>query len=176
MLRDEIRLAGAGGQGIVTAGRILAEAAILSGKSATQSQLYGPQSRGGASRTDVVIAEGDIGFPLADDPGFLVILSEEAYARYRHEAGENCVLVIDSHCPNESPNGRTRVYPLADTARALSGGQLVTGVIALGVLQASASLVDLEALLRAVEAKVPPRHKALNFKALEAGVAMVGEA
>jgi len=75
MGRDEIRIAGAGGQGVVTAGRILAEAAILSGREATHSQVYGPQSRGGASRSDVVISSEAIGFPLADSIDLLVVLS-----------------------------------------------------------------------------------------------------
>jgi len=173
MSRSEIRIAGAGGQGVVTAGRILAEAAILSGSNATHAQVYGPQSRGGASRSDVVIAGGDIGFPLADDIDLLVILSAEAYARYQPELREGGRLIVDSRCAPESLNGDARRFPVVDTARAVSGGQLVTGVVALGVLQASTGIVDAESLRRAVAARVPARHRDMNLEALRCGMGLV---
>ncbi|MDH3499944.1 MAG: 2-oxoacid:acceptor oxidoreductase family protein, partial [Acidimicrobiia bacterium] len=142
MSRSEIRIAGAGGQGVVTAGRILAEAAMLSGSNATQAQVYGPQSRGGASRSDVVIDTREIGFPLADDIDILVALSSEAWSRYHPELRESGRSIVDSRCAPAEANGTVRRYPVVDTARALSGSQLVTGVVALGVLQASTGLVD----------------------------------
>ncbi len=172
MSRSEIRIAGAGGQGVVTAGRILAEAAILSGNSATHTQVYGPQSRGGASRSDVVIATGEIGFPLADDIDVLLVLSGEAYSRYQPELGEHGRLIVDSRC---APlNGDADTFPVVDTARAVSGSQLVTGVVALGVLQALTGIVDGEALRRAVAARVPARHVEMNLEALDAGTHLVG--
>lgn len=173
MSRSEIRIAGAGGQGVVTAGRILAEAAILSGSNATHTQVYGPQSRGGASRSDVVIATEEIGFPLADDIDLLVALSGEAYSRYQPELGERGRLVVDSRCAPIFLNGNSSRFPVVDTARAVSGGQLVTGVVALGVLQALAGVVDGEALRRAVAARVPARHREMNLEALRAGMQLV---
>ncbi|GBD84986.1 2-oxoglutarate ferredoxin oxidoreductase subunit gamma [bacterium BMS3Abin02] len=172
MSRSEIRIAGAGGQGVVTAGRILAEAAILSGSNATHSQVYGPQSRGGASRSDVVIATGEIGFPLADDIDVLVVLSAEAYARYQPELGEHGRLVVDGRCAPDSVD--VDRFPVVDTARAISGGQLVTGVVALGLLQALTGVVDTDALRRAVAARVPTLHRKMNLDALSAGMALVG--
>ena len=173
MIRSEIRIAGAGGQGVVTAGRILAEAAILSGSNATQTQAYGPQSRGGASRSDVVIATGQIGFPLADDIDLLVVLSSEAYLRYRPELGEHGRLIVDSRCAPLPPDGDGSRFPVVDTARAVSGGQLVTGVVALGVLQAFSGVVDEGALRRVVAARIPARHREMNLEALSAGMQMV---
>ncbi len=174
MSRREIRIAGAGGQGVVTAGRILAEAAILSGSNATHNQVYGPQSRGGASRSDVVIASTEIGFPLADDIDLLVALSNEAYSRYQPELGKQGRLIVDNRCAPVSPNGTIDRFPVVDTARAISGGQLVTGVVALGVLQAYAGLVDAEALHVAVAARVPSKHREMNLNALRAGAGLVG--
>ena len=181
MTRSEIRIAGAGGQGVVTAGRILAQAAILCGRDSTHSQVYGPQARGGASRSDVVIDTDAIGFPLADNIDLLVILSSEAYLRYRPELGEHGRLIVDGDCARECLNGDrhdtdTNLYPVVEQARSLSGGQLVAGVIALGVLQVFAEVVDTEALREAVASGVPPRHKELNLKALEAGMQLVGGA
>ncbi len=171
-MRSEIRIAGAGGQGVVTAGRILAEAAILSGRNAAQAQVFGPQSRGGASRSDVVIATGEIGYPLADAIDLLVALSQEAYDRYRPELGEHGRLIVDSRCANT--DGDSSRYPVVDTARAVSGGHLVTGVVALGMVQALTGIVDGEALERAVAARVPSRHRNTNLAALSAGRQLVG--
>lgn len=169
MTRNEIRIAGAGGQGIVTAGRILAEAAILSGTSATQNQVYGPQSRGGASRSDVVIAAGEIGFPLAESIDVLLALSSEAYARYQPEVGEGCRVIVDSRCAPPSANGGAGHFPVVDTARTVSGGEVVTGVVALGLLQALTRVVDADALRSALVARVPDRHREMNLGALSAG-------
>lgn len=170
MSRSEIRIAGAGGQGVVTAGRILAEAAILSGRQATHSQVYGPQSRGGASRSDVVIATDEIGFPLADNIDLLVVLSAEAYSRYQPELGDEGLLIVDSRCAPVAHNGAMSRFPVVDTARTISGGQLVTGVVALGVLQAETGVVAAEALRQAVAARVPARHLEMNLDALSAGM------
>ena len=174
MSRSEIRIAGAGGQGVVTAGRILAEAAILSGNEATHSQVYGPQSRGGASRSDVVIATERIGFPLADRIDLLVVLSAEAYARYQPELGADGTLIVDTRCAPESLNGHGARFPVVDTARAVSGGQLVTGVVALGVLQAHTGVVDADALQAAVAARVPAQHRNMNLDALAQGMRIAG--
>lgn len=174
MGRDEIRIAGAGGQGVVTAGRILAEAAILSGREATHSQVYGPQSRGGASRSDVVISSEAIGFPLADSIDLLVVLSAEAYAKYEPELGVEGMLIVDSRCAPGSLNGNAASFPVVDTARVVSGGQLVTGVVALGVLQAHTGVVDAVALEQAVAARVPVQHRKMNLDALAAGMRLAG--
>jgi 2-oxoglutarate ferredoxin oxidoreductase subunit gamma len=174
--RSEIRIAGAGGQGVVTAGRILAEAAILSGSNATHSQVYGPQSRGGASRSDVVIATGEIGFPLADAIDLLVVLSSEAYSRYQPRLGDHGCLIVDSRCAGATGDEEVARFPVVDTARAISGGRLVTGVVALGVIQRHVGVVDADALHRAVGARVPARHRAMNLRALGAGMQLVAEA
>lgn len=176
MNRSEIRIAGAGGQGVVTAGRILAEAAILSGCNATHNQVYGPQSRGGASRSDVVIAGDEIGFPLADDIDLLIALSGEAFDRYRPEVAAGGRVIVDSRCAPETSDEGTFDFAVVDTARAVSGGQLVTGVVALGVLQAYAGLVDADALGEAVAARVPAKHRDMNLKALRAGMDLVNGA
>jgi len=176
MSRKEIRIAGAGGQGVVTAGRILAEAAILSGNEATHSQVYGPQSRGGASRSDIVISTDAIGFPLADSIDLLVVLSAEAYAKYKPELGVDGSLIVDSRCAPDSLNGNATRFPVVDTARAVSGGQLVTGVVALGVLQAHTGVVDATALEQAVAARVPAQHRNMNLDALAAGMQLAGGA
>jgi 2-oxoglutarate ferredoxin oxidoreductase subunit gamma len=171
--RNEIRIAGTGGQGIVTAGRILAEAAVLSGSNATHSQVYGPQSRGGACRSDIVIANGDVGFPLADDIDFLVALTTKAYTRYRPELKAGGYLLVDSRCDPGLLNSSHLSFPIVDTARLVSANQVVIGVVSLGLIQAFTGVVDTEALSQAVAARVPPVHRLMNHEALIAGMGLV---
>ncbi len=173
MSREDIRIAGTGGQGVVTAGRILAEAAIGCGRRATHSQVYGPQSRGGASRSDVVIATDDIGFPLTDRLDLLIVLSPEAYRSYLPDLAEGGRLIVDTGCLPEGAGEQAEAYPVVDTAREISGGLLATGVVALGVIQAATGIVEAGALRETVAAKVPPRHRRMNLEALEAGMEMV---
>ncbi len=174
MGRSEIRIAGAGGQGVVTAGRILAEAAILCGRQATHSQVYGPQSRGGASRSDIVIATERIGFPLADHVDWLIVLSEEAYDKYVPELGSHSRMIIDSGCVPDSFEGTATSFPVVETARAISGGVLATGVVALGVIQRFTEVVEADAMHEAVSTRVPPKHRQMNLTALAAGMDLVG--
>ena len=166
--RTEVRLAGAGGQGVVTAGRILAETAIRCGRNASQSQVYGPQSRGGASRSDVVIAEDAIGFPLTDRLDVLVVLSPEAYEKYVPDLDEGALLVVDA---DARPDGSAvscsgHEFPIVDIAQRLVGSQVATGVVALGVLVGMTEMVDQDALMTTVASGVPPHRREANETAL----------
>ncbi|MEA3375983.1 MAG: 2-oxoacid:acceptor oxidoreductase family protein, partial [Chloroflexota bacterium] len=80
--RYEVRLAGTGGQGTILAGIILAEAAIREGKNVVQTQSYGPEARGGASRSEIVISEGEIDHPKVLEPNVTLCMSQEACDRY----------------------------------------------------------------------------------------------
>ncbi|MFQ5524089.1 MAG: 2-oxoacid:acceptor oxidoreductase family protein [Acidimicrobiia bacterium] len=166
----QIRIAGEGGQGLVTAGRILAEAAILAGYNATQNQVYGPQSRGGASRSDVIISSEEIGFPLTQELDFLLLLSSEAYRRYLPGAGPQCRIIADRGIETDNRPEDVTWMPLVDTARTHTGGQLAAGVVAIGVLQPLLGGIDADSLRRALMARIPERHRTANLEALEAGV------
>jgi 2-oxoglutarate ferredoxin oxidoreductase subunit gamma len=174
--RVEVRLAGSGGQGIGLAGLILAEAAILSGRNAAQSQAYGPESRGGASRSDVVIADGEIGFPKATRPDVLVALTREACERYRGEVRPGGLLLADRRAADAASGPlEVRVLPLEDAARRV-GDPVAANMVALGALAVLTGLVAPAALERAVVARVGPRHRDLDLRALAAGAALAREA
>ena len=85
-------------------------------------------------------------------------------------------MIVDSRCAPEVGDEGTFDFAVVDTARAVSGGQLVTGVVALGVLQAYAGLVDADALGEAVAARVPAKHRDMNLEALRAGMDLVNGA
>lgn len=165
-----IRIAGAGGQGVVLAGVMLAEAAVSAGLNATQSQAYGPQSRGGASRSDVIIAEGDIGFPRADALDVLVAMTEAARAAYQSELAPAGLLIVDDGA-TAPPTSRwvERHLPITATAEVV-GSRLAANVVALGALWQLTRLVPFAALEDAVGGHVPPALRPLNLAALAAGV------
>jgi 2-oxoglutarate ferredoxin oxidoreductase subunit gamma len=166
----DIRIAGAGGQGVALAGRILAEAAIMSGHQAAHSQAYGPLARGGASRSDVVIAAEGIGFPLAESLDMLVMLSDDAYRRYSADTAEHTVVIVDHEIRLPAGDCKCSLLPMTATAREAAKNPVVTGVVALGALQSHIGLVDPEALEQAVAARVPTAHRDANLRALAAGL------
>jgi 2-oxoglutarate ferredoxin oxidoreductase subunit gamma len=168
--RMDIRIAGAGGQGVALAGRILAEAAIMSGHQAAHSQVYGPLARGGASRSDVVVAAEAIGFPLAESLDMLVMLSDDAYKRYSADTAEHTVVIVDHEIRLLDGDCNCLPLPMTATARQTAQNAVVTGVVALGALQGHANLVDSEALERAVANRVPGAHRDANLQALAAGI------
>lgn len=171
--RLEVRLAGQGGQGIVLAGVILAEAAILAGKNATQSQAYGPESRGGSARADVVIADGEIGFPQAQELDVLLALTQEACDKYARDLRPTGLLVIDERSVPEPPAGEWRLcsLPIGETAERV-GSLMAANVVALGAVCELTGVVGADTMERAVAARVP-RQRELNLRALEAGRRLV---
>lgn len=168
--RVEVRLAGSGGQGVALAGVLLAEAAILSGRNAAHSQAYGPQSRGGASRSDVIVADGEIGFPQAQALDVLLALTAEACERYAPDLHGAGLLVADTDAEPAAPSGATQVWALPIVATAVrTGGAIATNMVALGALTALTGIVEADALERAVAARFPARSRETNLRALAAG-------
>jgi len=165
-----VRVAGSGGQGVGLAGVLLAEAAILGGLNATQSQAYGTQSRGGASRSDVILAEGEIAFPRAEALDVLVALTDAACSAYVGELVPGGLLLVDGDAvtPIDGPWIVHRL-PIA-AAAAATGARLAANVVALGALWELARPVPFPALQKAVAARVPEGLRALNLAALDAGV------
>lgn len=173
--RVEIRLAGSGGQGIVLAGVILAEAAILSGKNTAQSQAYGPQSRGGASRADVVISDGEIGFPQAQSLDVLVALTAEAYERYAPDVRPDGLLVVDADAATGPPGApRLRALPIVATA-IREGSAVAANIVALGALVGLTGVVETDALERAVSTRFSARSRETNLRGLAAGLQLAEE-
>lgn len=170
----QIRLSGAGGQGLITAGIILAEAAVLDGKNTVQTQSYGPEARLGASKSEVIISSRKIAYPQVTKPDLLLCLSQDAYVKYATQTNPDTVIILDSGTVEcEAPAGRLIYqFPITETA-AKVGSKVAANVVALGVIGALAGLVTSESLRRAVAKRVPERFRALNEKALAAGEALV---
>jgi len=170
--RYEIRFSGAGGQGLITAGIILAEAAsIIEGKNAVQSQSYGPEARGGASKSEVIISDDPIDYPKATEVNACLALTQEAADKYSVGIKPNGLLLLDSEFVKNTPKGDFKVYqfPIIRTAKEDIGREIVANVVALGAMVALTDIVSFEAGEEAVLSRVPPAFKELNQKAYELG-------
>jgi 2-oxoglutarate ferredoxin oxidoreductase subunit gamma len=178
--RYEVRLAGMGGQGLILAGIILAEGAtIFDGKNAIQSQSYGPESRGGASRSEVIISPEDveIDFPKVTVPDLLLIMSREAMERYGQDVKPDGLIVIDSTYVQvpENPACRVVSIPITELTRKQFGKTIVSNIVALGSIVALTDIISRDALEKAVIKRVPRGTEELNKSALELGYSLARE-
>lgn len=168
--RWEACLAGSGGQGIISAGIILAEAAVLAGLNAVQTQSYGPESRGGASRAEVVLSDGEIDYAKTTRPDVLLAMTADACAKYAAKTKADGLLIVDDQV-EVVPTGPYRIIraPITRIATADLGRAIVANIVALGVLAALTEIVPIGALEEAVLARVPKGTEELNRTALRRG-------
>lgn len=167
--RTEIRLSGSGGQGLILAGIILAEAAILDGKNAVQSQSYGPEARGGASRAEVIISDSPIDYPKVTQPDILLTLTEEAFVKYKDNIKSDGIIIIDSSIRKPELPVKIISLPIIETANKNVGKVIVANIVSLGALIAVTKIVSKKSIEKAVMDRVPKGTEELNRKALYAG-------
>jgi 2-oxoglutarate ferredoxin oxidoreductase subunit gamma len=177
--RYEVRLSGAGGQGLLLIGKVLAEAAaVYDGKNATQSQSYGPEARGGASKSEVIISDEEIDYPKATDIDFLLCLTQESCDKYVCDLKPGGTLLLDTTFVTTSPEGDYKVFkaPITNRAKETLGSTTVANVVALGMISALTSVVSSESIESAILARVPKGTEDLNLNAYRLGRTLVGEA
>lgn len=170
MSSTEIRLSGSGGQGLLLCGIVLAEAAILEGKNAVQTQSYGPEARGGASKSEVIISDGEIYYPKVRRPDVFLALTQEAYDKYVGSLKEDGIIIADQSVQvSDVKCAKKYCLPILKTAKEVVGRAMVANIVALGTINRITGLVSPEALEKAVLNRVPKGTEDLNKKALEAG-------
>jgi len=170
--RYEIRLSGAGGQGLILIGKILAEAAaIYDEKNATQSQSYGPEARGGASRSEVIISDTDIDYPKATHIDLLLAMTQEAVDKYVQDLKAGGIMLIDSSFVRQIPEGNFKVYsfPISALAEEKIGKKIVANIIALGAIEKLSGVISEESIIKAIRSRVPKGTEELNIKAFKFG-------
>jgi 2-oxoglutarate ferredoxin oxidoreductase subunit gamma len=170
--RYELRFSGAGGQGLILAGVIMAEAAsIYDGKQAVQSQSYGPEARGGSSKSEVIISDEPIDYPKATKVDALLALTQEACDKYVHDLKDGGVLLLDSDLVKRAPEGNFEVtaFPIINTAKNEVGREIVANIVALGAMVALSGAVTKGGAEKAVVARVPEAFVELNRKAFLLG-------
>jgi len=165
----EVRLGGTGGEGAILAGILLAEAAVRDGKNAAQTQSYGPEARGGASRSEVVISDGEIHYPKVLQADITLCMSQEACDRYGRETRKDGLLILDADHVTRAPTTRAVRVPMTRLAREATGREIVANVVGLGALAGLTGIVSREALEAAVRERAPRGTADINLKALAAG-------
>jgi 2-oxoglutarate ferredoxin oxidoreductase subunit gamma len=174
-MRQDIILSGSGGQGLILAGAILAEAAgVFEGREVVQTQAYGIQARGGASHSTIIISDSKIKFPEVIRPDILLCLSQEGYNRYMPDLREGGLLIVDRDLVNvDEARSDIRVAALPFIAQAEKiNRRIVANVIALGALAVLTGVVEPESLAKALSSRLPQQNVSLALEALKIGVAM----
>ncbi len=175
MSRYEIRFSGSGGQGLILAGVIFAEAAaIYEGINAVQSQSYGPEARGGASKSEVIISDETINYPKATSIDLLLSLTQESCMKYYGDLKDDGILLIDEDFVKEVPEGNYRVVklPIIRSAQEKVGKAFVANIVAIGAITALVEKVSIESVEKAVLSRVPRGTEDLNKMALSIGYEM----
>ncbi|WP_459128834.1 2-oxoacid:acceptor oxidoreductase family protein [Guggenheimella bovis] len=174
MKNMEFRLTGSGGQGVIMLGVILADAAINMGHNAIQSQSYGPEARGGASKCEVIISEEEIDFPKVQKPSLLLSLTQVAYDKYAKDL-DGAILIVDEDVEVGENTGAKAIYklPILRTARDVVGKELTANIVTLGVIQEITKIYDDEELFQCVLKRVPKGSEVLNQRAIDAGHKLV---
>jgi 2-oxoglutarate ferredoxin oxidoreductase subunit gamma len=173
-MRHEVRFSGFGGQGIILAAVILGRAAALyDGKHAVQTQVYGPEARGGASMSAVIIDDEPILYPEVTVPDIYVIMSQEGFERYGAKAPKEAVMIIDSDMVEGRPACTFREVPATSEARTTLGKVIVANIVMLGAVVAATGIVSDAAIEKAVLDSVPRGTEKLNLAALNRGMELV---
>jgi len=178
MERSRLVFSGSGGQGVITAAIILAKAAaIFEGKNAIQSQSYGAAARGGATRSDILIADTEINFPKVIQPNILVSLTQESYNKFSPILRPGGLLLMDSKyvAIEKKVDAKHIALPMYETVMEKIKKPIVFNICMLGALIGISQLVKPESILKVLETTIPKDFMDMNKKALDLGIQM-GEA
>lgn len=170
--RYEIRFCGSGGQGIILAAVVLAEAVgIYDGRAVCQTQSYGPEARGGRSQAEVVISNAYIDYPKAMKPDLLLAMNQAALDAFSVDCKPQCLIVVDSTFVDQVPAGHLTVaIPFTGIAREQLGKEIVANMVALGAVGHLCRQVSIKSLQAALQARSPKGTSKLNQQALRAGI------
>ncbi len=171
MSKTQIRLAGSGGQGVILASVILAEAAVQAGKYTAQSQSYGPEARGGSCKAETLISDAPIGFTKVQHPDFLLVLTQKSFETYTKHLPKECEILMDDSLaiPEGFTHEKVVKLPILKTARETVGRVQTANIVAVGCINELLHLTDRASMEKAVLMHVPKGTETLNKKAFEEG-------
>lgn len=178
MSRVRIVFSGSGGQGVITAAIILAEAAVIhAGMNATQSQSYGAAARGGSTRSDIIISDAVINFPEVNQPNVLVCLTQDAYNSYSSIIRPGGLLMTDSRFvkTTRKVDAKQIELPMYDAVMKEIGKPVVFNICMLGALVGITEVIRPKLVMAAVVASVPKDFTELNTRAFELGMELGAE-
>jgi len=175
MSRVRLVFSGSGGQGVITAAIILAEAAVIhEGKNATQSQSYGAAARGGSTRSDIIISDSDIDFPEVTQPNILVCLTQDAYNSYSSIIRPGGLLLTDSRYVQltRKVDAKQIEMPMYDSVMEKIGKPVVFNICVLGTLIGITEVIKPKSVMTAVADRVPKDFVDLNNRAFDLGLSL----
>lgn len=166
-----MRFTGSGGQGVILCSIILAEAAFLTGKQVAQSQSYGPESRGGLCRAELVIDEVNISYPKVIETNFLLALTQASLEKYGTSTAEDALIVIDKSLlePDDLGSYNVVALPILQTASQVVGKPMTANIVAVGVINELLNIAPNDLLEQAVLMHIPKGTEEVNLRALEEG-------
>lgn len=171
--RYEVLISGAGGQGVVLVGRLLAASALIQSYQVAQTISYGPESRGGVSESEVIISSYFIDYPGVIEPNFVIALTQEAAEKWAGRLSDEGVLLLDGTWVENIPETRARqtyVIELSKDASVRFGRAIYANLVAVGFFTGKSGILEPEAVRRAISEEIPEKYMVQNLKAFEYGL------
>jgi len=175
MSRIRFVFSGSGGQGVITAAIVLAESAVMhENLIAVQAQAYGPEARGGATRSDVIIDDSEILFPKVIQPNVLVCLTQEAYHKFSPIVRPGGLLLSDPHLvkTQKKADARQVQLPMHETVMKQIKKPIVFNICMLGAVIALTGVVRTESVIKVLETRIPKGFIEMNKQALDLGYSL----
>ena len=175
--RYEMRFAGSGGQGVILASVIIAEAAVISGLNTVQSQAYGPEARGGVSKAETVLSRDKIWYSKVTVPNFLLALTQASLDKYSQKLAEGAVVMMDDSLsmPEHLDPARVISVPILQTAKEKVGKAFTANIVAVGAINRALHLFDDADLMEGVKRHIPAGTEEINERALQAGAELISD-
>ncbi len=165
----QIVLAGEGGQGLILAGRILSEAAIIDGNNVSLTSSYGIAARGGYSEAQVVISDQELYYPKCASPDLVLALTQQAYDRYADKVNDDCLIVYDSKSVSNTQGKNEIGYDFKDALLTLGNLKVINSLF-LGVILKHRDIVSRESMIEALKKNLPPKIQDINLEAFQYGL------
>jgi 2-oxoglutarate ferredoxin oxidoreductase subunit gamma len=171
-MKTEVRISGLGGQGIVLAGQILGKAAAYDGKNVVQTQSYGSEARGSVAKSEIVISDTQIGYPMVRKCDILVGLSQEAVDKNIKDLKEEGTLLVDDSIVKNLPDTKARIYKISATkiAESSCSEKLYANIVMLGALIRFTKIISAETVEKAIKDSVPKKAVNINIQAFRKGL------
>ena len=175
MKKIEARISGLGGQGVVLAGQILGRAGVYDGKNVVQTQSYGAEARGSIAKSEVIISDGKIGFPMVRRCDILVAMNQEALDRHLKDLKEDGVLIVDSTYVKKIPETKAKIFkiPATEHAEKTFGDKIYANMLMLGTLTKMTSIVSEKAMKKAIQDAVAKNIVNTNKEAYKKGKQLI---
>jgi len=174
-MRIEVMISGFGGQGVVVAGAVLTQAAVLGNYYATSTYTYGPEARLGSTRSEVVISDEEVDYPKVLNPDYWIVMNQHSLNTLspRYQFGKTIVIADESNIKYFEPIEKKAkiIYkiPATDEAEKL-GDRLVTNMLMLGIFSGISGVISPENLKEAIRETVRPQFIEMNIRAVDRGI------